>query len=280
MAKVNSIAIGKAKGSIGNVTFRTRLGDVIASQKVGDRKGQPGTYNQVARRVMWPNLVNAYKALNSIDGMSMHVAFPRASKGESAFNAFIRKNIALDDVKAVTLDKATAETGFVCPAPFIFSEGTLRAPDELTALMAGGVLTLAGSNNFANMGELSTHLIENYHLEDGDVLTMVNMQCDGSALFYAKQITIDSTSTAALPAWISSAGVITVDPLATRVTVNEGICVRGRISNGVYEISSAQFGDSMTTGAIYMQYTSAAAQKAAMESYGYKPEPYLQSNPQ
>lgn len=281
MAKINSVVIGKGRGSIGNVTLRVQKGQTIASQKVESKTGQVGTFNQVWRRVHWANLVNAYKALNSIGGKSMAVAFPNRDPKESSYNAFIRKNAAISAVFAVFLDKPAAESGFVCPAPFMFSEGDLKAPATLQATYEDGTFTLTGASSLSTMGAVSQILINTFGCEEGDTLTLVAMAWSTTegAKFFERQILVDSTSTDSLPSWITAAGVISMGIPSSMEESSEGIAVRGRSENGVYRISSAQFGDSMTTTTPYLTWTSAANKIDAMKTYGYRDNPYLQSNP-
>lgn len=282
MAKVNSVAIGKAKGSIGNVTFRTLKGQVIASQKQESKKGTLGTFSQVQRRVHWSNLVNAYRMLNNVAQGGMQDAFPMRAKVESAYNAFMRKNLAISDVFNVAMEKSTAQSGYVCPAPFMIAEGDLEAPTALQALITDGVITLPGSLSLSNMGALCTVLVNNYGFANGDTCTFFSMAWSvaNGAKFATKQITIDTTSTASLPSWITSGGVITIDASAASAEGSEGVILRGRVDNGVRRISSAQFGDSMTLSEPYTTHTNSAYELQAMASYGYREEPYLQSNPQ
>lgn len=281
MAKINSVVIGKGRGSIGNVTLRVRNGITIASQKVESKEGALGTFNQVWRRVHWANLVNAYKALNNMGNNSMAVAFPNRDPKETSYNAFIRKNSAISDVFAVFLDKPTAESGFVCPAPFMYSEGDLKAPTSLQATYEDGTFTLSGASSLSTMGAVSQILINTYGCEDGDTLTLVAMAWSTAlgAQFFERQIYVNSTSTDSLPSWITSAGVISMGIPSALEESSEGIAVRGRNDNGVYRISSAQFGNSMTTTTPYLTWTSVANKIDAMKTYGYKDEPFLQSNP-
>ena len=281
MAKINSIVIGKGRGSIGNVTLRTLKGQTVASQKVDAKAGKLGTFNQVFRRVHWANLVNAYKALNGLDSKSMSIAFPNRDPKETSYNAFMRKNVAISDVFAVFLDKATAEKGYVCPAPFMFSEGDLVAPAALQATYEDGEFTLTGASSLSNMGAVSQILINTFKCEDGDTLTLVAMAWSDAqgAKFFERQIHVDSQSTESLPSWITSAGVISMGVPSAMQENSEGIAVRGRNDNGVYRISSAQFGSSMTTANPYLRWTSASNKLDVMKSYGYREEPYLQANP-
>lgn len=279
MAKFDSITIGKGTGSLGNVTLRRVKGENIASQKVSKGTQKIGTYDQVLRRVRWSNLVTAYQMLNALgDGHGMSQAFPQRPINQNNFNAFMKANLGVADVASVALPKDKADSRFLVPAPFIVSQGTLTAPEALMATFANGAFTMAGTNNFANVGELCAALIASYGFENGDVATFIVQQWnEGGAKFSSQQIVINSASTDALPSWITSAGVITA---GNAIANSEGIIIRGRNSESGYLVSPAQFGDGMTSSTPYTLYTGSTAMEDAVDSYGYRTDPYLQSNPQ
>lgn len=279
MAKFDSITIGKGTGSLGNVTLRRVKGENIASQKVSKGTQKVGTYAQVLRRVRWSNLVTAYQMLNALgDGHGMSQAFPQRPVNQNNFNAFMKANLGVTDVASVVLPKDKADSRFLVPAPFIVSQGTLTAPEALMATFANGAFTMAGTNNFANVGELCAALIASYGFENGDVATFIVQQWnEGGAKFTSEQIVINSASTEALPSWITSAGVITA---GNAIANSEGIIIRGRNSENGYLVSPAQFGDGMTSSTPYTLYTGSTAMEDAVESYGYRTDPYLQANPQ
>lgn len=278
MGKTNSIALGKTRGSLGNVTFRLgKNGEVITSQKISKGTQKVGTYTQVGRRVVLANMVTAYQRLNACgDGKGMHHSFPLRPTGND-FNGFIAENMAKLEVIAVMVPKTLGNV--LVPAPFIVSRGSLRAPTELQATFTNGTFVMSGTNNFANIGELSTALINDYYFSDGDVVTFFGMtfgSATQSALITSRQITIDSTSTEALPSWISASGVITV----TAASNADAVIVRGRKTETGWNVSDAEFSDACMTAASYAAYTGTQAEITAIESYGYKTEPYLQANPQ
>lgn len=88
MAIINAIAIGKAKGSLGNMTLRYVKGATIGSQKVL-KKGKGGTFKQVRIRAKWGNLVNLFQAFSG----TLRLAFESKNPRVSDFNAFIARNV-------------------------------------------------------------------------------------------------------------------------------------------------------------------------------------------
>lgn len=274
MAKFNSIALGKSSGSLGNVTLRRVNGENIASQKISKGTQKVGTHSQVLRRARFTNLVTAYQLLNALgNGKGMSQSFPLRPTNQSNFNAFMKANMGVTDVADILLTKEKADARYCVPAPFIVSVGTLDAPTALMATYNAGTYVMAGSNNFANVGEFSAAMVANYGFLQGDVVTFIGQSwTEAGAKFGANQIVIDTTSTESLPSWITAAGVIT----AGNPTNNESVIIRGRNENGTMLVSSAQFGDSMTASTPYTTYTGATAEQAAADSYGYRTDPYLQ----
>lgn len=278
MGKTNSIALGKTSGSLGNVTFRLgKNGEVITSQKISKGTQKVGTYDQVSRRVILANMVTAYQRLNATgDGKGMHHSFPLRPRGND-FNGFVAENMQKATVAAVMVPKNLGNV--LVPAPFIVSRGNLRAPVELQATFNAGTFVMSGTNNFANMGELSTALINNYYFSDGDTVTFFGMTFGGamqSAIITGRQIVLDTQSTDPLPSWISAAGVITV----TSSTNSDAVIVRGRRGESGWNVSDAEFSDACMASDAYAAYTGSAAEQLAVDSWGYKSEPYLQANPQ
>lgn len=279
MAIINAVGIGKAKGSMGNITYKTRNGETVGSQKVSKGQQKVGTYRQVARRVVLSNMVTAYQRFNAIgDGNGMAHSFPLRAKGND-FNGFVAENMGVPEVAAVVLPKDIGST--LVPAPFIVSRGNLAAPVDFQATFAAGKYTMSGSNNFANMGELSEALIESYGFQQGDTVTIFSMNWGSSALQSAVvrgyQFIVDANSAEALPDWITSAGVFNVG----NATNSDAVVIRGRKDNG-WDVSDAQFSDATTSSAAYTAYTGTPALMNAIDSWGYRKEPYLQqgANPQ
>lgn len=274
MAIINSIGVGKAKGSMGNVTYKTRKGLTIGSQKVSKGQQKVGTYRQVTRRVMLANLVTAYQRLNAIgDGNGMHHAFPLRERGND-FNGFVAKNMSKPSVAAVMLPKDLGSV--LVPAPFIVSRGNLQAPTDFQSTFNDGKYTMAGTHNFTNMGDLAEAMIADYGFQQGDIVTIFTMTWGTtamqSAIIRGYQFVIDTNSTASLPTYISSAGVFDVAP----ATNSDAVIIRGRNDNG-WDVSDAEFSDAAMNSAAYIAYTGAAAELTAVDSWGYRSNPYLQN---
>lgn len=277
MAKINSVAIGKAKGSIGNVTYKVTKGETIASQKVSKGTQKIGTYRQVARRILLSNIVTAYQRLNAIgDGRGMHHSFPLRPTGND-FNGFTAENLNKPSVAAVCTPKGIGN--ILIPAPFVVSRGSLAAPTELQATFSDGAYSL-GSGTYADMGDVSAKLISDFGFRQGDTVTIFSMSwgqsAQQSAIIRGYQFHVDSDSSDPLPSFISTEGAITVAPAGN----SDAVIVRGRKDDNGYNVSDAEFSDACMSSAAYIAYTGATAQLNAIDSWGFKSEPYLQANPQ
>lgn len=305
MAIINSVLIGKGRGSVGNVTLRIAGGDTIASQKISKGSQKIGTLSQVLRRVRLGNLVNAYQALNAVgNGAGMAQSFPGRGPRVSNFNMFVSRNIGRAGVGDVSLTRELAASGAVVAAPYVVTEGDLPAINSRVAVVTTGV----PSNDFfqfaredgnvylyAGTGrtpaQYSTLLKNTFGLLDGDVITVFTMEWnDGSdAKFDSFQFVIDSASSAG---WMdlgfdeimvegSSAPYKNMaNPRATGAAggVSMAICV-GRSVGASYRISSSSFLTSTYMNTAVAQFTSDLAKNNAAASYGFKEDPYLQQNP-
>lgn len=286
MAIVNAVIVGRSRGSVGNVTLRVAGGETIMSQKV-TKGGRIGTYNQVLRRVRWANLVAAYRALNAQgNGNAMSQSFPSRSPRVSNFNMFMRANLAAPSVAAVSLAKSDVGAGFVAPAPFIVSRGTLPTPTHHPALDSAGAFKIEGLS--ANtIGAVSAALINDFGVSEGDTLTFVVMNWPEGGVtsgkgvkFHTSQIVIDTSSNDSLPEWIGSERVgdswdITF-LIGNSVGGNAYVTIVGRPSAEGYLVSSAQFAEADLASSGYDTYSSDNQRAVAISSYGFKLDPYLQ----
>lgn len=89
MAIVSSTAIGKAKGSIGNVVFSTQKGRTIARER-NYSPANPNTEAQQVQRTKMADVVAAFKLI----GKPASAGFTVGSKVSSTYNRFVTANIA------------------------------------------------------------------------------------------------------------------------------------------------------------------------------------------
>ena len=130
MAIISSAAIGKAKGSLGNLTYRYRSGATIASQKIFQTTDKKSVRQMIAR-VGWGNLVNLWQAFVG----SLHPSFEAAQGRVSDFNLFMGRNRGM----APYLTREFARLGGCIVGPYMVTEGGLQAIDMGTT--AQGIIT-------------------------------------------------------------------------------------------------------------------------------------------
>lgn len=118
MAIIKSLAIGKAKGSMGGMTYRYLSGETIGSAKVAFPK-VPRTMRQMVRRIGWGNMVNLWKTLENV----WHPSFERAEGRVSDFNLYIGANQGV----APYLSKEESGRGGCVVAPYLITDGTLNS---------------------------------------------------------------------------------------------------------------------------------------------------------
>lgn len=85
MAIINSIALGKSRGKIGNIVTATLKGQVIAKER-NFSPANPKTVLQVSSRAKMSNAVLAWQFLSQFFAMAMALR----KSTESTYNAFVR----------------------------------------------------------------------------------------------------------------------------------------------------------------------------------------------
>lgn len=302
MARINSMGVGKARGSMGNVTYRTVKGQTIGSQKIDKGTQLIGTLSQVMRRVRMANLVFAYRQINAAgNGAGMYQAFPHRPARSSNWNEFFRKNIN-SEAGQVSLTKEEASRGFMVCAPLLISEGNISVPELQSGtgpinadggyqpqLMPDNTVSLgaatAGMGATTDVGTLSQALIQRWGLMDGDVVTIygVNMaQATSYNGFRSKvnvvQFVLDSTDDENLAVDLGLQ-VITVSSntyLGVTMLGEAAAVVIGRNMGSSYEVSTSRFVLNSNGNAEFIAHSGNAAKSLAASSYGYKMDPYLQ----
>lgn len=305
MAIINSVLIGKGRGSVGNVTLRIAGGDTIASQKISKGSQKIGTLSQVLRRVRLGNLVNAYQALNALgNGAGMAQSFPARGPRVSNFNMFVSRNIGRAGVGEISLTREQVASGYVVAAPYVVTEGDLpvipagvisSASPVLDSNIfdingAEGSLYIMGASG-RTPAQFFAYLKTQFGLLDGDTITVFGMEWnDGSdAKFASLQMVVDSATTNVWDDYgfdetlIGSASVpvnqlLNLRTASTAGGVSIAVCV-GRSVGAGYRVSNSSFVSSNAMVAAVAQFTTDLAKNSAAASYGYKVDPYLQQNP-
>lgn len=146
MAIVRSLAIGRATGSMGGITYRTIGGDTISSQKRGKSSTKP-SYAQSVNIVSWANAVNFWQAFEGNDRPSFEGRRPRVSD----FNEFI----AASRNTPVYLTRSQSQQGGCVVAPYIVTRGSLPSIEVTTSGTNGEVGTDISLGTL-NVGESTT----------------------------------------------------------------------------------------------------------------------------
>lgn len=286
MAIINSITIGKGKGSLGNVTLRYVGGDTIGSQKVL-KKGSGGTLKQVSIRARWGNIVNLFQAFEgALDKCFEEVKRPR----QSDFNLFLSRNIKKSSVY-LTADQVRQGGAVVFGAQI--SEGSLPAishgqgtGDVILSDIAVGSMSISASTTLRAF--TSAILGNNVGWQVGDQLSIfrltqtVNSETQVPYVTVEKfEVTLNNSAEAddeIIRDYFPS-DVLIVDngKLALGQTVNGGACfVHSRLENGVTLVSTQTI---YATNSILPNFISAAQMLVAVESYhGTRDEAFITPN--
>ena len=282
MGKITSLI--EFNGSVGNVVgYKGRDGRNVIRFKVHNPRN-PQTTMQMRRRVSWANLVNLWAAITPY----MHPSFNHKPEGQTDFNAYMSENVG---ISPVFLTKKQAHRQECVVSPIMVTNGEL--PTINTSLVSGsklkstivtGDLTITAETTIAN---LSMAILENNpEFEAGDQITgllvqQISVGTEGipKVTVIAQRVVLDTTDTRVLAdvleaesgsadAMFSSADGY----LASKASVNGGACwIHSRMVNGETIVSTQTLS---VNNNVLASYTSAAAQVAAMKSYGVN-EKYL-----
>lgn len=133
MAIIRSMGIGKASGSIDNITYSTIEGRTIARSKAAFVHN-PNTSLQRAQRLRMRDVVFLWRVI----GKRFEKLWTKRAKYNSPYNAFVSKNIMNDDSYLVDIDANEYEL----IEGFVLGEGTYLDTD-ITVVDNNGVLALS-----------------------------------------------------------------------------------------------------------------------------------------
>lgn len=176
--------LGYARGKVGSLVFSRRKGEQITRAR-NFHPANPRTLAQMSQRMKMYAPVALYKATLA---SSFKYAFQDQRANESAFNVFVRKNIAI----APWVDKSLASQLAPIPFPALVSDGSLQSVDTFvgsiteqindqkeTIHWATAILGLEGLDQMT-VAEISAALIAKYPtLQYGDMLTFITINAQG-----------------------------------------------------------------------------------------------------
>lgn len=286
MARINSITIGKGKGSLGNVTLRYVGGDTIASQKVL-KKGSGGTLKQVSIRARWGNIVNLFQTFEGgLEKCFQEVRGPR----QSDFNMFLSRNIKKSSVY-LTADQVR-QGGAVAFAAQI-SEGSLPSishglgtGDVITSDIVMGSMSITGSTTLKAFSNAIISNNEGWQVGDQlsvfALLQTVNSETQVPYVTCQKvEITLDNSDAAedVLVRDLAGSEYISIvdGKIAFGQTINGAGCyVHSRLVNGITLVSTQTL---VASNSILPNFVSAAQMLVAVESYhGTRDEAFITPN--
>lgn len=176
--------LGYARGKVGSLVFSRRKGEQVTRAR-NFHPANPRTLAQMSQRMKMYAPVALYKATLA---SNFKYAFQDQRANESAFNTFIRRNIAI----APWVNKTLASQLAPIPFPALVSDGSLQSVDTFVGGIAEQInnqfetihwgTALLGLEGLDQMtvAEISLALIAKYpSLQYGDMLTFIAINAQG-----------------------------------------------------------------------------------------------------
>lgn len=284
MAYIRNTAAMQLKGKVGNTTYYVESGRQLArvsqnSSNYGDtaRRSEAQQY----QRGKWGNLVNFYKASKSW----MRKAYETKKRTQSDYNRFMQLNT--QDAQIYLTKNMYANGGCVVDS-FRISEGSLRsiqtnkAGDTYKTDLRLGSLTIDADTTIADLTQAL--LLNNNQLRDNMQISFISYQQDIDTygtpyiICTAYELTLDSVGgqkvRAYLPDFCSS---VVEGCLGTNNRISTGAFayVLSETLNGVTRVSTQSL--ITNNNDLINQYSSLAAQRESIESYGVDADIFLTS---
>lgn len=282
MAKIHSLAVRKARGSMGGMTYSVVNGQQIVKEKAVN-VSNPQTTAQMDQRVKLGNVINLYR-LNK--AWMEKYAFPIRPAKQSVYNSFVSTNLTGSDV---ALTKEKYQQGMTILEPLDFTKGTLpQMLLEYVPSIPGFVcdINFVEVEESETVGSVTNYLLrDNSWLRDGDQLSIIFNVTNAQGLqpkVAAFEITLDSNSDVVFNS--TAFGAIAVldnstgeDFLGFAIdTLPSGLVEENSIVGAVFVVSrKTNNGMEVTTSRMELNsysllnlYNSPAARRAARRSYG------------
>lgn len=275
MAIVRSLAIGRATGSMGGITYRTIGGETISSQKRGKSSTKP-SYAQASNIVSWANAVNFWQAFEGNDRPSFEGRRPRVSD----FNEFI----AASRRTPVYLTRPQAQQGGCVVAPYIVTRGSLPSIEVTTSGTNGevgtdislGSLNVGGSTTIKQISDAIINNNEGFVHGDAIVCFVARQSTNSvSNVPYTVidefKLTLDQTDNETLvtdfdpnlEVFCTMAGG---DKLGMSQAVNGGaVYIHTRLTTEGTKVSTQSF---VVNNTLLVSFTTDTARNNAIASYG------------
>lgn len=271
MAIINAIAIGKAKGSLGNMTLRYVKGATVGSQKVL-KKGKGGTFKQVRIRAKWGNLVNLFQAFSG----TLKLAFEGKNPRVSDFNAFIARNV---NRSTVYLTSGEVLQGGAVVFGAQITEGSLPAishmmgtGDVLVSDLSVGSMSITASTSLKAFSNAIVSNNQGWAYGDQLSVYMVAQSVNSETnvpyvTVTAVEVTLSDTDEETVLRDIAGADAISVvdGHIGMGATINGAACyVHSRETANGLQVSTQSL---VPSNSILPSYQSASQMMKAIESY-------------
>lgn len=277
MAIIYSNAVGKAKGSMGMITYTTQGGATIGKQKVF-QPANPKTMRQMYRRTCWANIVNIWQTMLGNDKPS----FENKGARVSDYNRFVGVNA---DSPRVYLTKSEATQGGSVVAGYVMTEGSLTAIDVLQS--AGQFVTNVNVGETAvststTVGTLADAIVENNDAwRYGDKISAFVFEQSVDSVTGVPHVVCRSYNITLISEDERTLGTVLGGNLEAFSVTGGKLGMQGPINGGVVWVHSRIDGNSgktlvssqsiNVTNNILSAYTSTSKREAAVISYGGKP---------
>ena len=260
-------------GSVGSHTFRYSKGHLIVSQKATDVT-DPRTYDQVAVRAKWLNVVGIAKSMTS---SAFKFGFEDKAQNQTDFNLFYKYALALDP--AIYITKPMREAGIFIPSQYPITKGSLGSIENTYDATNGCIqsnLAYSGTiNETTTVAELSVALKNsNNGWQIGDKLIYVVLIGEMGSDGYVAYKTVGASI------MLSDSDNATVLSLMPRLKVQGGklaftadeydcgAFIHQRNSDGAVKVSNQDLVISDATATFAALYQTDSAKEAAMNSLG------------
>lgn len=179
MAIIKGTYVTRLSGKVGDVVYRMRDGQNIASQKASVVKN-PRTDAQQTQRMIMATVSAAYAAMKAICDHS----FEGTTYGSRTMGEFMRRNLAI--MKAQNKSFNAKGNSYMLPNPLIVSRGSL-APVSLESCV-GTQDQIAIRTTYMVEGDPATMTVEQFHnllgIEIGDQITVIGLNCNTDMIVY------------------------------------------------------------------------------------------------
>lgn len=180
MAKIKGTFITNLKGRVGNVVYRTRAGENIASERPATVKN-PRSYAQQTQRMAMSTVIQAYSGLKELCDHS----FEGVSNGAESMAKFMSLNLNIMKGKNSNFNlKGNASP---IPNPYIIAKGSLNEPAFETYGYSGVLGTFMELTDVpqTDIADLTVQQLHDFlGIELGDQITFVDITIDPSGSGY------------------------------------------------------------------------------------------------